>query len=273
MYRQALPIFAIYAALLGAACGFDPADIDADRPVLFAIEGGTTPRDSTESLHEPDGLPLIVSFNREFEPGEVSHVEIVPRPMAMGEVLAPAANPRQLLIPDVVLDPRHQVYRLVVDGPSMPSPMLLSYYSDVYRAGSGAIEGHLEYPRVGREAEDVLVYGLVPPGREYEFELTGSEDTLFGQPVVCVTISRIVPTHEGGWFRLTGMRSGSRHAVFAIIDSSGDGEYDLTNDWWGYFRDEGDDPVEVVALGGFATFLRADFSLLAPGSLPSLWGE
>jgi len=176
----------------------------------------------------------------------------------------------------VVLDPVYSAYRLVLDGPSMPTPIVLSYYSSEHSPKEGGMHGHLMISRGRTKPEHVLVYALVPAGREDDFALTGAEETMLGRPILGVTRTILVPTQEGGWFRLAGLENGRRYLVFAILDTSGDGVYDLDTDWWGYYRDEVDTALEVVAgvvLGGLFTpplpELRADIDiwLVSPGSL------
>jgi hypothetical protein len=265
-------------ALLVSACGFNHADIEAEAPSLFARSGGTTPRDSTQNLHDTRGLPVVVGFNREFGPGEIAHVQMVPRPAQMGTVHNPAENPRQLLIEGVVFDPRSSAYRLVLDGPAMPEPLIVSYYSAEHSFKEGAMHGHVAYPRRGREPENILVYALLPPWRQDEVELTGEEETMFGRPVLGVTRTIVIPTEEDGWFRLAGLELGVGFVVVGIIDSNRDGAYDLSEDWWGYYQDVGGRAVEVVAGVAFGPlfdpplpplFEHVDFALYAPGSLPS----
>jgi hypothetical protein len=257
-------------------CGFDNADIGTDPPPLIVRTQGTAPRDSTENLFDPEGLSIVVNFNRPIAAGEVIHVELVPRPADMPTVQNPGSNAREIVLGNVILDPAFSAYRLILDGPSMPAPKVLSYYSDVHSATEGAMHGHVRISRGRTQPDNVLVYALVPAGRESEFNLTGSEDTILGRPVLGVTSTIIVSTEEGGWFRLAGLANWRSYVVLAILDTDGDGAYDLDTDWWGYYRDELDIPREVVAgvsLGGLFTpplpELRndVDFWLLAPGSL------
>jgi hypothetical protein len=282
MLRPLLFPIVTCTAILAAACGFDHSDIASEQPVLFARPGGTTPRDSTQNLYDEAGLPLVVTFNREFFADELTHVQVIPRPPGMGPIQNPGANPRQLLIEDVVFHPRSSAYRLVLDGPAMPSPQVFSYYSGEHKVTEGAMHGHIFYPRRGREPEDALVYALLPPWNEDQVELGGDEERLFGGAIMGVTKSIIVSTEEGGWFRLAGLELGVAYVVVAIIDSSRDGRYDPLDDWWGFYRDPADALIEVVAGVSFGHLFtpplpplwdQTDFNLLAPGSLPSPWSQ
>jgi hypothetical protein len=257
-------------------CGFDNADIGTDPPPLIFRTEGTVPQDSTENYFDPEGLNIVVRFNREIGAGEVNHVELVPRPLGMPMIQNPGSNAREIVIESVILDPAYSAYRLILDGPSMPAPKVLSYYSASQNVKEGAMHGHVKISRGRTTPENVLVYALVPAGRESEFALTGSEDTILGRPILGATNTILVRTEEGGWFRLAGLTNWRSYVVLAILDTSGDGAYDLDTDWWGYYRDELDIPLEVVAgvsLGGLFTpplpDLRndVDFWLLAPGSL------
>jgi hypothetical protein len=261
-----------------SACGFDHADIGAEVPPLVARPEGTSPRDSTLYLYEPDGLSLVVNFNREFSDGEIRHVQLVPRPVRMGEPQAPASNPRQVLIPGVVLDPRYSAYRLVLDGPAMSSPTVISYYSQDHLVTEGAMIGHVRIARGRDEARDAIVYALAPAWREHEFELTGAEERLLGRPVLGATKTVVVPTEEGGWFRLAGLELGKHYFVVSVLDTNRDGIYDLETDWWGYFRDSVELAVEVEAGVWFGALFEpplpslrddVDFWLMAPGVLPA----
>jgi hypothetical protein len=263
-------------AAVGGACGFDPPTIDIETPPLIARPEGTTPRDSTEYLHDQSGLPLVVNFNREFTRGEVTHVQLVPMPPDVGPLLNPGVNPRQLLLESVVFEPRFSAYRLVLDGPAMPEPVVISYYSAGHEITEGAMHGHVAYPRWGREPLNVMVYALLPSWREDEVERTGSEELMFGRPVLGVTRTIVVPTEEGGWFRLAGLELGAHYFVVGILDTNDDGRYDPEIDWWGYYRNFADHPIEVMAGVSFGHLFtpplpplndHVDFAILEPGSL------
>jgi hypothetical protein len=282
MRRTFSPDIALCVALLASACGFDSADIGSEQPTLFVREGGTTPRDSTENVHDEGGLAVVVTFNREFGPEDLTHVQIVPRPAGMGAVQIPGPNPRQLLIDDVVMHPRSSAYRLVLDGPAMPGPKIISYYSGEHTVKEGAMHGHIFYSRPGREPQDAMVYALLPPWNADQVDLSGEEETMFGVPVMGVTNSFVVPTEEGGWFRLAGLELGVGFVVVGIIDSSRDGRYDPMDDWWGFYRDPLDKPIEVVAGVSFGPLFtpplpplwdKTDFALVPPGYLPSPFPE
>jgi hypothetical protein len=230
-----------------SACGFEPSEIGVVPPPLFVRQEGTAPRDSTENLYEARGLPLVVNFNREFSVGEVTHVQLVPRPASLGTLHSPGTSARQLLVERVVLDPVYAAYRLVLDGPAMPEPVILSYYSSNHDPLEGAMIGHvqLSHPNVG--PANVIVYALVPSWREAEFELTGAEQRILGRVAAGVTKTISVSTEEGGWFRLAGLELGKFYFALAIIDTNRDGQYDFEVDWWGYYRDTVDFPLEVMA--------------------------
>ena len=266
----------LFLLVFAQGCGIDNADIGTDPPPLFVRTEGTAPADSTENLFDPDGLPIVVNFNREIGPGEVTHVELVPWPLNMPAIQNPGSNGRQIVLENVIFDPAYSAYRLILNGPSMPAPAVLSYYSAGHSAKEGAMHGHVQISRGRTKPENVLVYALVPPGLESDFSLTGSEDTILGRPILGATSTIIVSTEEGGWFRLAGLENWRSYVVLAILDTTGDGEYDLDSDWWGYYRDELDIPLEVragVVFGGMSTpplpELRnnIDFWLLAPGSI------
>jgi hypothetical protein len=265
----------LLVALL-VACGIDKADIGTDTPPLIQRDEGTSPADSTGGLHDPDGLDLVVNFNRPLESGEVSHLQIVPRPARLGAVENPSGNPRQIVFRNVVLDPVYPAYRLVMDGTVMPAPVILSYYSEEYSPVEAAIQGRVFISRGRTEPVDVLVYALVPLNREDDFPLTGAEETIMGRPVVGVTKTLMVPTEEGGWYHLAGLAFFTRYLVFAILDTSRDGRYDPEVDWWGFYAGEDGVPIEVeagIVLGELfeppLSNLRddIDFWLLAPGSV------
>ena len=270
-----LPLIVLLLAF-AQGCGIDKADIGTVTPPLIMRLEGTAPRDSTENLFDSGGLPLVVNFNREFVSGEVTHLQLVPHPLGVGAILNPGSNARQIVLEDVILDPVYSAYRMVLDGPAMPAPVILSYYSAEYSALDGGMQGHVMISRGRTKPENVLVYALVPAGNEGDFPLTGAEETLAGRPILGVTSTILVQTQEGGWFSLAGLENWRRYVVLAILDTSGDGAYDLDTDWWGYYRDEVDVPLKVragVPFGALATpplpELRkdVDFWLLAPGSL------
>jgi hypothetical protein len=277
MTRCLYPLLLIVVlSAFSQGCGIDTADISTQTPPLIVRVEGTAPHDSTENLFDSRGLPLIVNFNRQFAPGEVSHLELVPRPLSMGTIQNPGSDARQIVLGDVILDPAYSAYRLVLDGPAMPAPIVLSYYSSEHSAIEGAMHGHVMISRGRTKPENVLVYALVPAGREDEFALTGAEEIILGRPVLGVTSTILINGVEGGWFRLAGLEKWRSYMVIAILDTSGDGVYELDTDWWGYYRDELDFPQEVragVSLGELFTpplpGMRADidFWLLPPGSL------
>lgn len=274
-----LILLAFVAIITG--CGIDKADIAAETPPL-QVGNGTTPVDSTEFLFDPDGINLVVGFKRPMDGVEVTHLELVPRPAVMGEVLNPASNPRQIVLQNVVLDTVFSAYRLVLDGPTMSEPRILSYYSQNQSAFEGAIQGRIKIARGDGRARNALVYALVPPGIEGDFPLHGGEDTLLGLPVVGVTNTLVLQTEEGAWYRLSGLQLYHRYLVFAIIDTNEDGIYDPLEDWWGYYRNEIDAALDVPSGVAFGSSLEPplpelrtdiDFWLVRPGELGPLTPE
>jgi hypothetical protein len=269
-------VLLLVAVSFGSGCGFDDKETLVETPPLRVTPQGTVPADSTEYLFDADGLDLVATFNREVATDDVPHLQLVPRPAAVGAILNPAPNPRQIVLESVVLDPIYTTYRLVLDGPAMPGPDIVTYYSAQRTAFEGSMQGNVRISRGNTEPEDVLVYALVPPGLEEDFPLTGSEETILGRPVLGVTRSVLVLGEEGGWYRLAGLDSGRRYLVLAILDTTGDGIYDLAEDWWGYWRDEVDAALEVVAGVPFGGQLEPpqpemrtdiEFWLLEPGAL------
>lgn len=267
--------FAVLLPLV-AACGIDKADIGVDTPPLLVRAEGTVPADSTAHAYDADGLDLVVGFNRAFEGGEVATLELVPRPAGAGAVENPGTNRRQLVWHDVVLDPAYPVYRLLLDGPSLPEPVLIRYYSAALPGLTAGIQGHVFISRGITRPENALVYALVPLGRDAEFDLSGAEDEIFGRPVLSVARTVIVPTEPGGWFALTGLESWKWYLVFAVLDTSRDGSYDLEEDWWGFYGDPTGLPVEVMAGVSLGPLLDpplppmrtdVDFNLFAPGTV------
>jgi len=267
-------IAALIVAVIIAGCGFDKADIPAETPPL-QLGRGTTPADSTEYLFDPDGLNRVVMFKRAMEGREVTHLQLIPTPAVMGPILNPASNPRQVLLQSVVLDTIYPAYRLVMDGPTMTEPEILSYYSRNHSAFEGAMQGNVMISRGDGRPHGVLVYALVPPGLEDDFPLHGGEATILGRPIVGATKALVLSSSEGAWFRL-GVGLFHRYLVLAIVDTDGDGEYDPTADWWGYYRDEADGPLEVLSGVPFGSALEpplpemrtdVDFWMMPPGSL------
>lgn len=274
MSRAANVLVLLTLAVTG--CGIDKADIGVKTPPLLLRDEGTFPADSTQNLYDARGLDLIAVFNRVVEPGEVSLVQIVPGPGTRGEVFNPNENPKEVMIRGVVFDQNRLVYRLVLDGPAMPAPRILSYYSGEATARNPAIQGHMYISRGGTSATGALVYALVPPGVEDDYVLSGNEDRFLGRPVIGVTTTLEVSTEDGGWFRLAGLPEWRDVVVLAILDTNQDGRYLPDEDWWGYYRNEFDNPVPVmggVTFGGLFTpplpELRSDidFEILPPGSL------
>lgn len=269
-------LLAILILAFAQGCGIEGADIGTDQPPLIVRTQGTAPRDSTENLFDSDGLSLVVNFNRAIGPGEVTHIELVPRPVVMPTVENPGSSARQILLKNVVLDPGYSAYRLILDGPAMQAPTVLSYYSAGHSAKEGAIQGHVKISRGRTKPENALVYALVPAGKESEFDLTGSEDTLLGRPILGATNTVLVGPDEEGWFRLAGLQNWRSYLVLAILDTDANGVYDLDVDWWGYYRDELEIPLLVVSGVSFGSLfdpplselrLNVDFWLVAPGSL------
>lgn len=273
MSRILIALFVL--AAIAAGCGFDKADIEAETPPL-QIGSGTTPADSTEYLFDTEGLDLVVMFKRPMEGREVTHLQLVPTPAVMGAIDNPAANPRQIVLHSVVLDTIYPAYRLILDGPTMNEPEILSYYSRQHSAFEGAMQGSVMMSRGDGRAAGALVYALVPPGLEGDFALHGGEATFLGRPIVGATHTLSVYSVEGAWFRLAGLQLYRRYLVAAILDTNGDGEYDPSEDWWGYYRDEVDAALEVISGVAFGSALDpplpemrtdVDFWMVAPGAL------
>lgn len=265
----------LFVAAVASGCGIDKADIAAETPPL-RLGYGTSPVDSTEYLFDPDGLDLVVAFLRPMDGQEITHLQLVPTPSDMGPVRNPASNPRQIVFESVVLDTTYQAYRMVIDGPTMDQPEILSYYSRNKSAFEGAIQGSVSIARGDERARGALVYALVPPGLEGDFPLHGEEDTFLGRPVLGVTKALSIQSLEGAWFRLAGLELFKRYIVVAILDTNDDGIYDPSVDWWGYYADGIGNPLDVASGVGFGSALEPplpelrtdiDFWIQPPGSL------
>ena len=275
-------VLLLVAVSFGSGCGFDDKETLVETPPLRVTPQGTVPADSTEYLFDTDGINLVVGFKRPMDGMEVTHLQLVPKPAVVGEIFNPASNPRQILLESVVLDTTFQAYRLVIDGPTMNEPGILSYYSRNQSAFEGAIQGRLKIARGDGRARNALVYALVPPGVEGDFPLHGGEDTILGRPAVGVTNSLVIQTEEGAWYRLSGLQLFRSYIVFAIIDTNEDGTYDLLEDWWGYYRNEINVAVDVNSGIAFGSTLDpplpelrtdVDFWLVPPGQLGPLSPE
>ncbi|RKZ14973.1 hypothetical protein DRQ53_10240 [bacterium] len=276
MSRRITIMLLLGLAGLVASCGIDKADIGVETPPLLLRREGTFPADSTRFTHDAQGLNIVASFNRAIEPGEVSLVQIVPQPAVAGTVFNPNSNVRQILINGVVLDPMHRVYRLLLDGPTMPEPRVLSYFSGDQSVRNPAIRGHVSISRGSTSPSGALVYALVPPGVEERYTLSGTEERFLGLLVLGCTTTLEVSTEPGGWYQVAGLQEWRSYMVAAILDTNGDGLYELDADWWGYYHNELGNAQAVtagVALGGWLDpplpelSTDVDIVLRPPGSL------
>ena len=261
--RAMVLIATTVAALLTASCRTETPSTPLERPPL--LFRSSVPADSTEGYYEPEGIDLSIRFRRELEEGDLATVQLVPRPLSSGPLVKGHNDGRELFWPDVVLDPTVNTYRWLVDGPDMPEAVLIRFHPATPLQATGRILGELIVGAPWEDASGALVYALYRGQRAY----TVASDSLLGAPIVSITM--VAPGdvgREGQPYVVRDLPLGEPHLIVAVLDTDGDGRYEIDQDWWGYARDLFGTPQDAPAVGPFNdTEPPVDLELVPPGVL------
>lgn len=191
----------------------------------------TVPADSAEGISGT--TDISVTFRRTvLESGVV--LDLFPAPISQGtQVLSPTG--RNITWLDVELDPDVLAYRLLVDGASVPTPEQILLFPTTLPGVAGRMGGCLSLSEEGPDLSETVVFA-VPPADE-DLSVHALPDFFRRQHASSIALVGPGPEECASFYFFTYMKV-EPVAVIAVIDSSGDGEYDLDDDWWGYLGSE-----------------------------------
>lgn len=254
----------LLAAALGA-CQFGENDQEVvTPPTLLRF---TVPADSATNVYEPGGLDVVARFREEIRPERVTTLQMFPPPRARGAV--DFSVPKQIVIPDVVFDPRVPVHRWLIDGPDFVEPVLVGFHPGERIVTEGFLHGDVTRNGSRDRAVGALVFVLaydVP-----DTLLPTNATTMLGLPVV--TVSRIedrfasIPN-----LYVNNLVPGRRYALVVIQDTDGDGRHEPREDWWGYPHEAFTvDRIELTRAGRSSDvenpIARVPIEIVPPGAL------
>lgn len=256
-----------------AGCRFDNPESPVQTPPL--ILRSSVPADSAAAAYDAQGLDLIAIFRRDIAAHEHPSAYLIPAPISVGEYHIGLGGAKQVVWESVIFDPDVKTYRLILDGPTMIRPHILTFYPGGKPGLTGAIGGEILIDRAGGDAEDVLVVAL----DINNLRVANAGMAYLGMPAASVTLPFAKTARTAAKYRLNGLILGEPYLVFAISDTNNDGEYDVETDWWGYMRSfEFETPFFATAGHAFVSQVYPepsdiDFSLVAPGTLDVEWVE
>ena len=186
------------------------------------------PADSVESVANADGFfTTSLSFNRSVGATELQW-SLIPTPVEFGRsFFSPSA--RTWTLPDLRFGEGIEAARLLIDGPLMRSPVVLTWYLGprvVLRPRAG---GFLKTEH-GSEGDGAVIFAL-SVGDPSEGATT--VEKFFGMRAESTTVAMSNPSFEDPLWSIGDLVDQRFYSLVGVIDSNGDGIYDPDFDWWG----------------------------------------
>lgn len=260
--RAALTRLLLTAAVVASTasglggCLFSENDQDAD-PAPFRLRSAT-PADSSQYMYDPQGRTLVVRFNRDPEPEDITSLFFLPAPLSFRG--PDYSTSPEIIFHDVVFDSLERRYCLFMDGPNFVEPIIMVFFT-----GDDGIDDPLDPPEgvwVSPLADEAFyqndptgyyiigLVGIAPPISNPEgailffldYTLRDQVDRratmrLLGLPVVAAERLPGGSAELGAGFS-TGYFWPSRpYFVLGMLDGDGDGRYEIGEDWLGYLRE------------------------------------
>lgn len=223
--RVALCVVALAQALALLACREDSTAPEILEPP--SLLRATVPVDSTENIFGPTDFSM--TFRRSVSEHDIA-VQVYPGPLSAGPlILSPTG--RTLTWFDVELDRHRKAYRFLIDGPSMAFPETVELFPGSYPAVSGRMGGCLSLTQPGADLSEVVVFALLPG--EFDTSTDALPRLFRGQHPEMITKTGLQPGGCDTFYFFTYLEL-VPHVIIGVLDTSGDGRYDLSDDWWGY---------------------------------------
>lgn len=202
---------------------------------------------------DPGPFDFSASFNRDVTDADVQMM-FVPQPISMGTVATHGRTYDRLDVEFRSSESQNQfAHWILLDGPNFLRPYLIRLFTGdasgdydfpnpdipclvVGDLGQiGQMDGEIGTPPGGPDPENTLVYAYLADG-------LGSDPDpsliFFVAQPVAVTMATHAANKPGDWaYRVNQLQIYERYTVIAVLDTSGDGIYDPTEDWWGYPQD------------------------------------
>jgi hypothetical protein len=198
-----------------------PEVVEPPSFVRFAV-----PPDSSE--HVSGEHDISITFRRPI-PDETARLDLFPAPVShRGQVFS--ATGRTLSWLDVRFDPDELAYRLLIDGPSIPQPEIIEYFPTDRPGITGRMGGCLYLEREGPDLSEAVVFAVPIRGADVSYEVLPR--FFEEQHASAATLVRYVHDFCDNFYFFTYMKT-EAFMVIAVLDTTGDGIYDLRHDWWG----------------------------------------
>ena len=186
------------------------------------------PADSVESVADSEGFfTASLSFNRSVGADELRW-SVLPAPVDVGRsFFSPSA--RTWTLPDLSFEDGIEAARLLIDGPLMRSPKVLTWYIGPRATLRPRAGGFLKTEH-GTEGDGAVIFALSvgdPGGGAIAVE------AFFGMRAESVTVAMSHPSFEDPVWSIGDLVDERFYSLVGVIDSNSDGLYDPDLDWWG----------------------------------------
>jgi hypothetical protein len=241
--RELFCILTAVTLLGGCRSSSDPAPL---KPIPIQLRS-SFPADSVTVA--PGVFDLSVAFNQEIQDDDV-RVLMVPAARSPGTLQIHGRSYDRL---GIVPSSYGLAQRVLLDGPRFLRPYLIRIYtgdasgdwwipSDLEPGRIlgdlgqiGQMDGEISSPPGGPDPTHCVIFayerdGLGEfPDPELVFEIA--------QPVSIALAEQGSPSPGVVWYRVNNLVTYERYTVIVVLDTSGEGNYDPREDWWGYPQD------------------------------------
>lgn len=252
--------------LIGLVGCEDPFVDRQSRPPLIVTETSVIPSEEAH-LDAGDLTNISIPFNRASDAVDALRFRLIPAPESAGDI-TPSPSGRILTWNNVLPAASTRVQRLLIDGPTMEAPFLRTWYVGgptplgLFR-GSVFVDEN-----TGIDPTDTLIFAVcafcedTPPFNPLEPDSFNDQE-----PLGVALVSTIGKKEDlEATYVMSRLDNRGQFLVVAILDTSGDGLYDPTQDWWGFYGDRlSNDPIAVTARAGFDSIAtKVDIDLGPP---------
>ena len=238
--------------LAGFVACEDPFVNPEVRLPLVVTETSVIPSEAAR-LDQGDLTNISIPFNRPPDAADALQLVLLPPAASAGEV-TPSPSGRILTWNNVLPLQGTRVQRLLIDGPSMEAPFLRTWFVGgptplgIFR-GSVFMDEN-----TGIDPTQTLIFALCVFCDEVSpFNPLQPESFNDQEPLGVALVSGVQSKDDiEASYVMTRLVDRAQFLVVAILDTSGDGRYDPTRDWWGFHGDRlSNDPIVVTARAGF----------------------
>ena len=190
----------------------------------------TSPIDTTANVFTGGPIPISVTFRSDVSLDDVE-IGLFPAPVSSGQKTQ-GISARTITWTDVLLDPDQVGYTVLVDSPHMLTPYRFRFLPGEWTETYGRLGGCVTATD-GRPLGDVVVFAI-DPGQEGTSE-AAIPDLFHDRHAQSISLTTRVPGQCDSFYWMQYLKIDVRYLLVAVLDTDGNADYDLYDDWWGFY--------------------------------------